>query len=77
VASAAGAKGAAVLLTGMGKDGAEGMGALKRAGGATFAQDQASCVVFGMPRAAIEAGHAGHVDGVEGIARRLVDALRR
>jgi two-component system chemotaxis response regulator CheB len=77
VASAAGAKGAAVLLTGMGKDGAEGMGALKRAGGATFAQDQASCVVFGMPRAAIEAGHAGYVDGIEGIARRLVDALRR
>lgn len=77
VARAVGAKGAGVLLTGMGKDGAEGMGALKRSGGATFAQDQASCVVFGMPRAAIEAGHVGHVDGVEGIARRLVDALRR
>lgn len=50
--------GVAVLLTGMGHDGAKGLGALKGAGWATLAQDQASSVVWGMPRAAHEAGAA-------------------
>jgi two-component system chemotaxis response regulator CheB len=50
-----------ILLTGMGQDGAQGMVALASIGARTIAQDQASCVVFGMPRAAIELGAAGEV----------------
>ena len=53
-----GPSGIALLMTGMGEDGAEGMAAVKTAGGLTLAQSAESCVVFGMPRAAIERGHA-------------------
>jgi len=48
----------AVLMTGMGEDGAAGMGAIQAAGGLTVAQSQKTCVVFGMPKAAIERGFA-------------------
>ncbi|MGA3194236.1 MAG: chemotaxis response regulator protein-glutamate methylesterase [Terriglobales bacterium] len=47
-----------ILMTGMGEDGASGMGAIQAAGGLTVAQSQATCVVFGMPKAAIERGFA-------------------
>jgi two-component system chemotaxis response regulator CheB len=51
----------AILLTGMGQDGAQGMVQLASIGARTIAQDRASCVVFGMPRAAIDLGAAGEV----------------
>jgi two-component system chemotaxis response regulator CheB len=56
VAQAAGPNAVGVILTGMGDDGADGLLEMKRAGGSTIAQDEASCVVFGMPRAAVERG---------------------
>ncbi len=54
----AGANGTGVLMTGMGDDGARGLLALREAGGRTIVQDESSCVVFGMPREAIERGAA-------------------
>ncbi len=66
VAKAAGPNALGVILTGMGDDGAEGLLEMKRAGAATIAQDERSCVVFGMPREAIER-HA--VDDVVPLAR--------
>jgi two-component system chemotaxis response regulator CheB len=61
----------AVIMTGMGEDGAEGMGAIKRAGGMTVAQSEDSCVVFGMPKAAIERGHAIRVVPLDAMANTL------
>ena len=54
-----------VLMTGMGDDGAEGLGAIKKEGGMTLAQSEESCVVFGMPKAAIERGYAIRVVGLD------------
>jgi two-component system chemotaxis response regulator CheB len=56
VASAAGANALGIILTGMGNDGASGMLDMKRAGSSTIAQDEKTCVVFGMPKEAISAG---------------------
>lgn len=54
-----------VIMTGMGDDGAEGLGAIKKAGGMTLAQSEESCVVYGMPKAAIERGYAVRVVGLD------------
>lgn len=68
--------GVAVLLTGMGRDGAQGLLALRRRGWRTIAQDQATSVVYGMPRAAAEVGAAAEILPVSGIADAILRALR-
>lgn len=62
-----------VLMTGMGDDGAEGLGAIKSAGGMTIAQSEETCVVSGMPRAAILKGYANKIIPLEGLAAFLVN----
>jgi two-component system chemotaxis response regulator CheB len=66
-----GSRGIAVLMTGMGEDGAAGMGTVRSAGGMTIAQSEDSCVVFGMPKAAIERGFATRVVALEALANTL------
>ncbi len=77
VAEHYGAAATAVLLTGMGRDGATGLKAIHDAGGRTIAQDEASCVVFGMPRAAAELGAADEILPPAIIAARLKALVRR
>jgi two-component system chemotaxis response regulator CheB len=73
-AQAAGAGAIGVLMTGMGDDGARGLLEMKEAGAATLAQDEASCVVFGMPREAIA---RGAVDEVVPLDRLPAAILKR
>jgi two-component system chemotaxis response regulator CheB len=68
VALAAGPAAVGVLLTGMGADGARGLLHMRQAGAATIAQDEATCVVFGMPKEAIACGAAQHVVALDRIA---------
>ena len=72
-ANVAGANALGILLTGMGKDGVQGMLEMKQAGSHTIAQDEASCVVFGMPKEAIAAGGAGEVVALQDIAQRTLE----
>src|SRR5262250_614978 len=62
-----------VIMTGMGDDGAEGLGAIKAAGGMTIAQSEDTCVVSGMPRAAILKGHANKILPLDGLGAFLVN----
>jgi two-component system chemotaxis response regulator CheB len=66
-----GAQAVAVIMTGMGDDGAEGLGAVKKAGGVTIAQSEESCVVYGMPKAAIERGYATRVVALDVLSSTL------
>jgi len=61
-----------IIMTGMGEDGAEGLGAIKNAGGITIAQSEDTCVVGGMPRAAITRGFASKVVPLDALASFLV-----
>jgi two-component system, chemotaxis family, protein-glutamate methylesterase/glutaminase len=64
-----------VVLTGMGKDGADGIVHVKKIGGVTIAQDQKSSTIYGMPRAAAQTGAVDHVLSPKKIAAKLVELL--
>ena len=66
-----------VIMTGMGSDGCEGMKKIKANGGYSIAQDEKSCVVYGMPKAVVDAGLADEVRPLNQIAEAIVDAVRR
>jgi two-component system chemotaxis response regulator CheB len=68
----AGANAIGVILTGMGADGAEGLLEMKKTGAKTIAQDEATCVVFGMPKEAIKMGAADRVIPLNQIASEIV-----
>ncbi len=71
----AGRSAVGVILTGMGRDGALGMAEMQRAGAWTIAQNEATCVVYGMPRAAVEAGGVSEVLPLTEMATRILQRL--
>ena len=72
VAQAAGANAVGVIMTGMGDDGADGLVEMKKAGASTIAQDEATCVVFGMPKVAIDRGAVDEVLPLQRIAHAIL-----
>jgi len=74
VARHAGPRAVGALLTGMGRDGAQGLLDMRRAGARTFAQDEASSIVYGMPRAAVELGAAEHQYSLARIGPAVIEA---
>jgi two-component system chemotaxis response regulator CheB len=70
-----GRKAVGVILTGMGKDGAQGLLRLRQAGARTFGQDEASCVVYGMPREAFLVGAVEEQCSLGDMARRVISAI--
>ena len=66
-----------VIMTGMGCDGCEGMKKIKASGGYSIAQDEPSCVVYGMPKAVVDAGLADEIRPLSKIAEAIVEAVRR
>ena len=77
VAETYGTKAVGVILTGMGHDGAKGMKAIKRLQGRTIAEDQSTSVVFGMPKAAIEAGVVDSILPLQQVAEGIVQCLKK
>jgi len=75
VAGCAARNAVGVILTGMGADGAKGLLAMKNAGASTFAQDENSCVVFGMPKEAIRLGAADRIVPLSEMARSIVNCF--
>jgi two-component system chemotaxis response regulator CheB len=64
-----------IVLTGMGRDGADGLQAIALAGGTTIAQNEATCVVFGMPKEAIALNAAQHILPIDAISPFLVNRV--
>jgi two-component system chemotaxis response regulator CheB len=64
-----------VVLTGMGSDGTAGLGDIRRAGGRTLAESEESCVIYGMPKAAIEAGVVDRAVPLPRIADEILAAV--
>jgi two-component system chemotaxis response regulator CheB len=75
VAEFAGNNSVGVILTGMGKDGAAGMHMMKEAGSINIAQDEKTCVVYGMPKAAVETGCVDYILPLNDIAGKIIDVL--
>jgi two-component system chemotaxis response regulator CheB len=75
VAANAGQNAIGVILTGMGADGARGLFEMHAHGAHTIAQDEKSCVIFGMPREAIELGGVSEVLPLQNIARTILDRI--
>ncbi len=71
----AGANAIGVIMTGMGSDGAQGLSKMRQAGARTIAQDEASCVVYGMPKEAVKMGAVEKVVPLKGIAQQVIDFL--
>jgi two-component system chemotaxis response regulator CheB len=76
VAAVYGGRTLGVVLTGMGSDGADGLLEIRRAGGSVIVQDEASSVVYGMPRAAVKAGVADRVLPLTDIGAAIATACR-
>jgi two-component system chemotaxis response regulator CheB len=74
-AALVGRKAIGVILTGMGKDGAQGLLRLRQAGARTFGQDEPSCVVYGMPREAFLIGAVDEQCSLGDMARRVIGAI--
>jgi len=77
VAKYAGANAIGAILTGMGNDGASGLLNIRQNGAFTIAQDEASCIVFGMPKEAIERGAAQKIVPLQDVARTMIGASSR
>ncbi len=76
VAKHAGRQAVGVILTGMGRDGAEGLAEMRKAGAQTLGQDEASCVVYGMPRAAFELGAVETQVALKDVNKQLIKLLK-
>jgi two-component system chemotaxis response regulator CheB len=77
LARVAGTNTIATVLTGMGKDGAKGLVELRQAGALTMAQDEASCVVYGMPKAAVEQGGTDQIVTLDDMGVALSKAVEK